>query len=87
MILPRHVRSGRMPEELLRAARRRAKSRDHLVEDEQRVLAIAQRAQALEEPGLRRHDAHVAGDRLDEDRGNLLRGSARRAASTDARSL
>ena len=72
MILPRHVRSGRMPVQLLRATWRRSKSGDHLVEDEQGVLAIAQGAQALEESRLRQHDAHVSGDRLDEDGSNLL---------------
>ena len=59
-------------EHLLRAARRRAKPGDHFVEDEQDAVAIADRAQALQEAVAGRDDPHVAGDRLDDDRGDLV---------------
>ena len=57
---------------LLRAAARDAEAGDHLVEDEQRAGRVAQLPQRLEEAGLRRNDAHVARDRLDDDRGEPL---------------
>ena len=59
---------GRDAVALLRPAARDAEAGDHLVEDEQRPARVAQRPQRLEEAGGRRDDAHVAGDRLDEDR-------------------
>ena len=57
---------------LLGAAAGDAEAGDHLVEDEQRAARVAQHPQRLEEAGSRRDDAHVAGDRLDEDRGEPL---------------
>ena len=72
MILPEARQIGTDAVKLLRPAWRRSKPGDHLVEDEQGVLAIAQGAQALEESRLRQHDAHVSRDRLDEDGSNLL---------------
>ena len=53
--------------QLLRPAARDPEAGDHLVEDEQRARRVAERAQRLEEAGLRRDDAHVPGDRLDQD--------------------
>ncbi|OQA43269.1 MAG: hypothetical protein BWY52_01922 [Chloroflexi bacterium ADurb.Bin325] len=45
----------------------------HLVEDQQRAVGPGQLAQAGQEAGLRRHDAHVARHRLDDHRGDLPR--------------
>ena len=45
---------------------------DHLVEHEQGADPVALGAQTGEEPGLRRDDAHVRGDRLDEDGGHAF---------------
>ena len=59
-------------EALLRAAARDAEAGDHLVEDEQRAARVAEQPQRLEEAGRGRDDAHVAGHRLDEDRGEAL---------------
>ena len=67
-ILPRIVRSGQHAEALLRTAARDAEAGDHLVEDEQRARGVAERAEHLEEARRGRHDAHVPGDGLDEDR-------------------
>ena len=75
MILPSTVRSGVTPYERLRAAVRDAEPRDHLVEDQQRAVLVAERAQALRGSRGRRDDAHVRGDRLDDH----ARRSARRA--------
>src|SRR5439155_5277225 len=55
-------------EPLLRAASGDAEAGDHLVEDEQRPGGVAEAAEQLEEARIRRHDAHVPGDRLDDDR-------------------
>ena len=63
---------GHHAEALLRAAAGDAEAGDHLVEDEQRAARVAEQPQRLEEAGRRRDDAHVAGDRLDEDRGEPL---------------
>src|SRR5262245_49367587 len=64
--LPEHRQLGVDPEPLLRAAAGDPEAGDHLVEDEQRPRGVAQLAQGLEEPGRRRDDAHVPGDRLDD---------------------
>ena len=83
--LPEDRQVGPDAEALLRAAAGDAEAGDHLVEDEQRARGVAERAQRLEEPGLRRDAAHVPGDRLDEDRGEVLAVRARprrRARST-----
>ena len=62
----RHVVLG------LGAAGVEAEPGDHLVEDQQRADPVALGAQAVEEPGLRGDDAHVGGDRLDDDGGDRL---------------
>ena len=56
-----------MPLRLLRAAVGDAEPGDHLVEHEQRADAVALGAQALEEAVVGRDEAHVGGDRLDDD--------------------
>ena len=60
---------GQDAEALLGAAAGDAEAGDHLVEDQQCARRVAERAQRLEEPGRGRHDAHVPGHRLDDDRG------------------
>ena len=70
--LPQDRQVRRDAEALLRTAARDAEARDHLVEDEQRARGVRQRAERVEEAGLGRDDAHVPGDRLDEDRGEAL---------------
>jgi hypothetical protein len=55
----------------VRAAEGDAKARHDLVEDQQRAVLAAQRAQPLEVARSRRDAAHVAGDRLDDDRRDL----------------
>ena len=50
-----------------------AEAGHHLVEDEQRPVRGRQVAQALEEAFHREDEAHVPGDRLDDDRGDLAR--------------
>src|SRR5207237_6843939 len=65
--LSEHGQVGQHAIALLRATARDPKARDHLVEDEQRAALVAKAPQALEEPRSRRDDAHVPGDRLDED--------------------
>ena len=67
----------------LGAARVDAEPGDHLVEHEQGADSIALGAQAVEEPGLRGDDAHVGGDRLDDDGGDRL--VERRAPGCTAR--
>ena len=49
-----------------------AKSRHHFVENEQRTVAGTQFAQALQKPGQRCDEIHVAGHRLDDDAGNVI---------------
>ena len=70
MILPRQVRSGVHRHTRLRAAGRGAEAGDHFVEDEQRAVRVAQLAQSAQEAVCWWHDAHVAGDRLDDERGD-----------------
>ena len=60
--------------QLLRAARRDAEAGDHLVEDQQRVVAGAEVAQQLEEAGRGRDQAHVGRIGLDQHRGELVLG-------------
>ena len=73
--LPRVVTSGSTPA-MAWSRRGVAKAGDHLVEDQQRALAVAQVAQALEEAGPREQPGRVVRDRLDDDRGDLLAVSA-----------
>jgi hypothetical protein len=68
------VRSG-APEARLRAAERDPEAGDHLVEDQESTVSIADRAQAAQEALYRQHQAHVRGDRLHDHRRNL--GAAR----------
>ncbi len=63
---------GRDAVALLRAAERHAEAGDDLVEDEHDAVRVAQVAQTLQEALGGRHDAHVAGDRLDDDRRDLV---------------
>ena len=86
MILPRQVRSGVTPIALLRAAARDAEAGHHLVEDQDSAPCLVQcGAQALEVAGRGNDEAHVAGDRLDDDGGDVARRRAR--ARPPARSL
>ena len=48
-----------------------AEAGHHLVEDQQRGVAVAELAQPLEEAGQRRHAAHVPRHGLDDDAGEL----------------
>jgi hypothetical protein len=48
-----------------------AKSGDDLVHDEQRAVLLGQIAQAGQKTFCGEHDAHICGDRLHNDRGNL----------------
>src|SRR4030095_5933110 len=50
---------------------RDAEPRDDLVEDEYRVVDARDLAEPFEETRARRDHAHVAGDRLDDDGGDL----------------
>ena len=70
--LPEDGQVRRHPVELLGSSARDAEARDDLVEDEQGARGVAERAQRLEEARRRRHDAHVPGDRLDDDRGEAF---------------
>src|SRR5262249_19789366 len=54
--------------ELLRAAERDAEPGDDLVEDQYGIVRTRNLAQAFEESRARRHDTHVAGYGLDDDR-------------------
>ena len=74
-------------EERLRAAGRRAEAGDHLVEDQQDAVRVQRSRRPVEEAVGGRHDAHVAGDRLDDDGGDRCRRASASSASTDARSL
>ena len=58
-------------ERLLSAAVRGAEAGDDLIEDEKGPLRVADRPQAFEEALGREDDAHVAGDGLHDDRGDL----------------
>ena len=55
----------------LRTARTGAKSGNDLVEHQQRAMPITQPAECLEKAISRRHDAHVAGDRFDDQCGDF----------------
>jgi hypothetical protein len=63
---------GRDAHQLLRATGCDAEAGHHLVEDEQHAVLAAEAPQAGEIAGSRQHQPHVAGDRLDEERGDLL---------------
>ena len=54
MTLPKHHRSGRTPEPLLRRRRGQPEAGDHLVEEQQRAGPVARRPQPGEEPRLGR---------------------------------
>ena len=55
-------------ESLARAAERDAKSRHHLVEDEQRAVRVGERAQPGKKRRVRRDEPGVSDHRLDDDR-------------------
>ena len=78
---------GRDAVQRLRAARSDAEAGHHLVEDQQRAVRrrVSSR-QPFEEARPRQDEAHVAGDRLDDDGGDRRR-ARRRARSTASRSL
>jgi hypothetical protein len=57
----------------MRSALGDAEPRDDLVEEQQRAVAIRDRAKALEKTRRRRDDPHVGGDRLDRDHRDALR--------------
>ena len=67
----RQIRDDAAP--CLRAARSDAKTGDHFVEHQHDPVSRADVAQALQKARLRQNDAHVAGDRLDDQRGDLIR--------------
>ena len=71
MILPSVVRSGRTPIAFLRATGGDPE-RDDLVEDQQRPVAVGQRAQERQEVRLGRADAAGTLDGFDDDRGELV---------------
>ena len=73
--------------ELLGATPGHAEAGHHLVEDEQHAVAGGERAQRLQVAGARQHAAHVAGDRLDDDRGDALPLAVEDGRRTAARSL
>ena len=56
-----------------------AKTRDHLIENQQRTGLCADLAQAGEESLCRGDDSHVSRNRLDDDRGNLIGVSVERS--------
>ena len=53
---------------LLRAAAGDPEPGDHLVEDQERAVLVAEQSEPFEVPVVGRHDAHVRGDRLDDER-------------------
>ena len=59
-------------EDRLRPAEVMADARDHLVEDQQRALAVAERAHALEEARHGQDAGRVVADRLEDDGRDLL---------------
>ena len=67
MILPSVVRSGVTPNTEPAPRVRDPEAGDHLVEQEQRPVFVAERAEPFEEPRFRRHHAHVRRDRLHDD--------------------
>ena len=67
MTLPKHVRSGVTPYVLLRAAGAEAEAGDDLVEDRAARRRDRTPAAALRGTPARRDQAHVGGDRLDDD--------------------
>ena len=78
---------GRDAVHALRAAERDPEPGDHLVEHQQRPRLRTPVAEALEEPRLGRHDAHVGGDGLDDRRGDPVAHARRTPGRPRARSL
>ena len=72
--LPERRQVGRDPGDRLVAAEAVAEAGDHLVEDEDRAVLGRELAQPLEEAGLRQDRADVVGDRLEDDRGDVVLG-------------
>ena len=56
----------------LRTLRAHAEPGHHLVEDQQHAVSRAQVPQPRQEPRRGPHQIHVAGDRLDDHRGDVL---------------
>ncbi len=63
---------GGHAEQRLRASPADPEAGHHLVEDQQRAVAVAEIAQPGEETGDGRDQVHVAGDRLDDHGGDLI---------------
>ena len=76
-IFPRIDQIRRDAVALLRTAAGDPEAGHDLVEHEQRAARVAEGAQRLEESRLRRDDAHVPGDRLDEHGTRAPRRTAR----------
>ena len=72
--LPKIDRSGVIPNHACAPPRADAEPGDHLVEDEQRAGAGAPVPEVVEEAGRGGDEAHVGGDRLDEDRREVVLG-------------
>jgi len=68
---PRQVTSAATPV-LLLAPPGATEARDDLIEDEQAAELPSHPAEAFEEIGIRRDNAHVPGDGLDQDGRNLI---------------
>ena len=79
--LAHHGQVGANAVELLGAAAGDAEAGDHLVADEQRVVAVGELAEELEEALGGRDEAHVGRDRLAEDRRRLVHVQACSTAS------
>jgi hypothetical protein len=71
MTLPSVVRSGRDAVQTLHAASADAEAGHHLVEDQHPAVLVQFSRRAFEEAGLRLDQVHVAGDRFNDDAGDL----------------
>ncbi len=67
MTLPSVVRSGVIPNSALRALQSHAKSGHNFIEYQHRSVTRAQVTQCSQKLSGRRHEIHVAGNRLDDD--------------------
>ena len=72
MILPRHVRSGVTPKRSCAPPRASLKTGHDLVEDQDDPVLARDLPEPFEIPFRRRHTAHVPGDWLQDDGGELL---------------
>ena len=71
----------------LRAAVGDAETGDHLVEQQQHAALVAEVSEPFEESRLRRHNAHVRGNRLDGDHRHPRRREPEKIARVASRSL